>query len=33
MQGLHLNELESSLPKMICATFGWNWPYDSGEED
>ena len=30
---LHLNKLESSLPKDAkCAKFCWNWPSGSGEE-
>ena len=30
---LHLNKLESPLPKDVCAKFGWNWPSGSREGD
>ena len=30
---LHLNKLESPLPKDALCPFGWNWPSGSGEED
>ena len=30
---LHLNKLESPLPKEAFCQFGRNWPGDSGEED
>ena len=29
---LHLNKLESPLPKDALCQFGWNWPSGSGEE-
>ena len=29
---LQLIKLESSLPRMVCAKFCWNWSRDSGEE-
>ena len=30
---LHLNKLESSSPRILCAKFGLNWPSGSREED
>ena len=30
---LHLNKLESPLPKHAFCQVGWNWPSGSGEED
>ena len=30
---LHLINLDSLNPRMICAKFGWNWSSGSGEED
>ena len=30
---LHLNKLESPLPKDALCQFGWNWLSGSGEED
>ena len=29
---LHLNKIESTLPRMLCAKLGWNWLRSSGEE-
>ena len=30
---LHLNNLNSPHPRMLCAKFGKNWPSGSGEGD
>ena len=30
---LHLNKLESFVPKDVLCEFGWNWPSGSGEEE
>ena len=31
--GPYLFKVESPLSKDVCATFYWNWPSSSGEED